>query len=97
MNLPARASQLHARLPDTHPALATYLGHSSVVSTQYYLTFLQATAEAANERFHTHSAAWLILSAVHGGRRWLNWKALSRSWGLLLLEPHLSFGRLSDD
>ena len=41
------------------PALATYLGHASVVSTQYYLTFLQATAEAASERFHTHSAAWL--------------------------------------
>jgi len=51
------------------PALATYLGHASVVSTQYYLTFLQATAEAANERFHTHSAAWLFPSAVQGGRR----------------------------
>ena len=51
------------------PALATYLGHSSVVSTQYYLTFLQATAELANERFHTHSAAWLFPSAVQGGRR----------------------------
>ncbi len=51
------------------PALATYLGHASVVSTQYYLTFLQATAEAANERFHTHSAAWLFPSAVQEGRR----------------------------
>jgi integrase/recombinase XerD len=51
------------------PALATYLGHASVVSTQYYLTFLQATAEAANERFHTHSAAWLFPGAVQGGRR----------------------------
>ena len=39
------------------PALATYLGHASVVSTQYYLTFLQATAEAASERFHTHSSS----------------------------------------
>ena len=35
---------VNARLP----ALATYLGHVSVVSTQYYLTFLQATAEAAS-------------------------------------------------
>ena len=51
------------------PALATYLGHASVVSTQYYLTFLQATAEAASERFHTHSVAWLSPSAVQGGRR----------------------------
>lgn len=41
------------------PALATYLGHISVVSTQYYLTFFQATAVAASERFHEHSVAWL--------------------------------------
>jgi len=50
------------------PALATYLGHASVVSTQYYLTFLEATAVAASERFHTHSAAWLFPGAVEGGR-----------------------------
>jgi len=50
------------------PALATYLGHASVVSTQYYLTFLEATAEAASERFHTHSAAWLAAGAGEGGR-----------------------------
>jgi integrase/recombinase XerD len=48
------------------PALATYLGHVSVVSTQYYLTFLAATAEAASERFHTHSAMWL--TPREGGR-----------------------------
>jgi integrase/recombinase XerD len=41
------------------PALATYLGHVSVVSTQYYLTFLKATAVAASARFHAHSAEWL--------------------------------------
>ena len=51
------------------PALATYLGHASVVSTQYYLTFLKATAEAASERFHTHSAAWLSPDAGEGGCR----------------------------
>lgn len=51
------------------PALATYLGHASVVSTQYYLTFLQATAEAASERFHTHSAPWLLHDGVQGGSR----------------------------
>ena len=47
------------------PALATYLGHVSVVSTQYYLIFMAATAEAAGERSHNHSAAWL--SPVTGG------------------------------
>ena len=47
------------------PALATYLGHVSVVSTQYYLIFMTSTAEAASERFHNHSAAWL--SPVIGG------------------------------
>ena len=49
------------------PALATYLGHVSVVSTQYYLTFLEATAQAASERFHTHSAAWLTPCVGEGG------------------------------
>jgi integrase len=48
------------------PALATYLGHASVVSTAYYLTFFQATAEAASERFHSHSATWF--AAGTGGR-----------------------------
>ena len=49
------------------PALAAYMGHASVVSTQYYLTFLPATAEAASERFHTHCAAWLAATARDGG------------------------------
>jgi integrase/recombinase XerD len=48
------------------PALATYLGHVSVVSTQYYLTFLEATAVAASERFHAHSAKWLSPAAAGG-------------------------------
>jgi integrase len=50
------------------PALATYLGHASVASTQYYLTFFMATAEAASERFHAHSAAWLAPNCKEGGR-----------------------------
>jgi integrase/recombinase XerD len=49
------------------PALATYLGHVSVVSTQYYLIFMAATAEAASERFHNHSAAWLSPEVGDGG------------------------------
>jgi hypothetical protein len=51
------------------PALATYLGHVSVVSTQYYLIFMAATAEAASERFHNHSAAWLSPIVGEGGGR----------------------------
>jgi integrase len=50
------------------PALATYLGHVSVVSTQYYLTFFPATAEAASERFHAYASVWLPPSPVEGGR-----------------------------
>jgi hypothetical protein len=50
------------------PALATYLGHASVLSTQYYLTFFPATAEAASERFHTYASLWLAPGAVEGDR-----------------------------
>lgn len=50
------------------PALATYLGHVSVVSTQYYLTFFPATAEAAGERFHTYASRWLPSSPAEAGR-----------------------------
>jgi len=53
--------------PVRSPALATYLGDASVVSTQYYLRFFEPTAEAASEQFHTHSATWLTPSAL--GRR----------------------------
>jgi len=49
------------------PALAAYMGHGSVVSTQYYLTFLAATAEAASERFHAHCSAFLPTAGLVGG------------------------------
>jgi integrase len=51
------------------PALAAYMGHVSVVSTQYYLTFLDAIAEAASERFHAHCAAFLPFADSTGGGR----------------------------
>ena len=57
-------TDVQARLP----ALATYLGHVSVLSTQYYLTFFPATAEAASERFRAHAAGWLSPGTVEGGR-----------------------------
>ena len=36
------------------PALATAMGHVSVVATAYYLNWLEPVAEAANERFLRH-------------------------------------------
>ncbi len=47
------------------PALATYMGHVSVVSTQYYLSFFEPFAEAASERFAQHCD--LFISTVSGG------------------------------
>lgn len=41
------------------PALATYMGHVSIVSTQYYLPFLDAVAQEASERFDRHCARFL--------------------------------------
>lgn len=57
-------ADVQARLP----ALATYLGHVSLLSTQYYLTFFPATAEAAGERFHAHAAGWLSPGTVEADR-----------------------------
>jgi integrase/recombinase XerD len=55
-------TNVHARLP----ALATYMGHASVVSTQYYLTFFPPTVDAASERFRRQCASWLG-DTMHGG------------------------------
>lgn len=48
------------------PALAAYMGHASVVSTQHYLALLEPFAEAASERFERHSMAFLD-EGVGGG------------------------------
>jgi integrase len=48
-------ADVQARLP----ALATYMGHRSLLSTQYYLQFLPATAHAASERFRQHCGPFL--------------------------------------
>jgi integrase len=47
------------------PALATYMGHVSVVSTQHYLSFLEPFAEAASERFAQHCDPFV--STASGG------------------------------
>ena len=49
------------------PALSVYMGHASIVSTQYYLTFVDAIAEAASERFHKHCSAFLPTGSFAGG------------------------------
>ena len=36
------------------PMLATYLGHSSAISTHYYLHFIEPLRTAASERFADH-------------------------------------------
>jgi len=48
------------------PALAAYLGHVSVVSTQYYLSFLEPFAQIASERFARHCDPF-VDSANQGG------------------------------
>lgn len=51
------------------PALATSMGHVSVVSTAYYLAFLDPVAEAASERFARHCAPLLVQQPAAGGDR----------------------------
>jgi len=51
------------------PALTVYMGHGSIVSTQYYLTFLDAVAEAASERFGQYCSRLLLLDSSAGGGR----------------------------
>jgi integrase/recombinase XerD len=49
------------------PALSTYMGHSSLVSTQYYLVFFDAIAQAASERFDAQCAEFLSAVSLQGG------------------------------
>ncbi len=51
------------------PALATSMGHVSVVSTAYYLKLLDPVAEAASELFARHCAVLLVPLPGRGGKR----------------------------
>jgi integrase/recombinase XerD len=51
------------------PALATSMGHVSVVSTAYYLALLDPVAEAASKRFELHCAGMLPQLRKGGGDR----------------------------
>lgn len=49
------------------PALAAYMGHVSVISTQYYLSFFEPFAQSASERFARHCEPFLLPGAGEGG------------------------------
>jgi integrase/recombinase XerD len=52
------------------PILATYMGHVSIVSTQYYLHLIEPLATAASERFARHCAGLVApLPSALGGER----------------------------
>ena len=50
------------------PILAAAMGHVSVVSTAYYLPFLEPLAQAASRRFARH-ARWVLGGPRPGGDR----------------------------
>jgi integrase/recombinase XerD len=48
------------------PVLATYMGHVSIVSTEYYVQFVQPLAVSASERFAHHCGA-LVTAPINAG------------------------------
>jgi integrase/recombinase XerD len=50
------------------PILSRYMGHVSVVSTQYYLSLLGTVAEAANVKFERHCDRFLTAGDHEGGK-----------------------------
>jgi len=51
------------------PSLATYMGHISIVSTAYYLQFLEPLAAAASARFAEHCGALITTEPASGSAR----------------------------
>ena len=52
------------------PLLATYMGHVSIVSTHYYLHWIEPLRTAANERFASHYGKLVVpVLSRKGGRR----------------------------
>ena len=51
------------------PALATYLGHVSILSTQYYLPILDVVAQEASDRFELHCERFLAAALDKRGDR----------------------------
>jgi integrase/recombinase XerD len=50
------------------PALAIYIGHVSIASTQYYLSLFEPFAAAASDRFARHAAPFLEAPPAGGDR-----------------------------
>jgi integrase len=50
------------------PFLSAYMGHVSIVSTAYYLPFVEALANAASERFARHCGTLITASSLPGGK-----------------------------
>jgi len=55
----ARLYRTDADVQAKLPALATYMGHASVASTQYYLACLDEVAQQASQRFERHCSGFL--------------------------------------
>ena len=51
------------------PLLAAYMGHVSIVSTAYYLQFVEPLAAAASARFADHCGALITPTPDGGGAR----------------------------
>jgi integrase/recombinase XerD len=51
------------------PALAAYMGHISIVSTQHYLALVEPVHGAVGERFAQHCASFLTATSGQGGVR----------------------------
>jgi integrase/recombinase XerD len=51
------------------PSLSMYMGHVSVTSTQYYLSFVDAIAQAASEKFDQHCSHFFFRESCEGGAR----------------------------
>lgn len=49
------------------PALATYLGHVSILSTQYYLPILDVVAQEASDKFERHCGRFLAAALDERG------------------------------
>jgi hypothetical protein len=56
---------VHAKLP----LLATYMGHVSIASTEYYLKFVEPLGVSASERFARHCGNLVTTRNSTGGER----------------------------
>ncbi len=46
------------------PALSAYLGHVSIASTEYYLSFISDIGQMASDRFESHCSEFLKVGGM---------------------------------